>query len=478
MANISLDYLVTCAPTQVHTHQQSSIILPPLKEFPPALRLIREDGSIFYINLMECSTCFDSLIRIHHIYSCWLKRHINAEKCGFYDAETDEALIAGSRPAVLYKARAYGVCTTVMVVLNTQRIPRHEQNHENEAYFIEPDTDTRAWVRMSKRFIDVETLDAFNLPWEEDTNNSTMIIIKTYLNIDFTEVLFEHTRRSRRMREEDEVREVSDNEAEDHKSECLKTSRATKLTKLPQLKEFANRSSSLLELSGEIRAGIQTDTSRLSLLTAHVDCFKELCRAISHLCCFIQHALLVKFQGIGTRSDQPDSETLDQSSDLDKANEHIPVAGYSNADIPEASNMTRYTGEDREISWHISPQSTGTAGTLGDRIYAPSYRVPSPIASILGNRNMGDTSLSRRQRTDPRERAWDDSESSKSDLEDHKISLAYGCQALKKAEDYVIESKYSIICTLIETNPLDIDDYIAVGPSRIVSSTSNISHSG
>ncbi|KAK6823238.1 hypothetical protein RU639_006099 [Aspergillus parasiticus] len=229
--------------------------------------------------------------------------------------------------------------------------------------------------------------------------------------------------------------------------ECLKTSRATKLTKLPQLKEFANRSSSLLELSGEIRAGIQTDTSRLSLLTAHVDCFKELCRAISHLCCFIQHALLVKFQGIGTRSDQPDSETLDQSSDLDKANEHIPVAGYSNADIPEASNMTRYTGEDREISWHISPQSTGTAGTLGDRIYAPSYRVPSPIASILGNRNMGDTSLSRRQRTDPRERAWDDSESSKSDLEDHKISLADGCQAPQQAEDYVIESKYSIICT-------------------------------
>ncbi|KAE8347557.1 hypothetical protein BDV24DRAFT_121015 [Aspergillus arachidicola] len=60
MANISLDYLVTCAPTQVHTHQQSSILPLPLKEFPPALRLIREDGSIFYINLMECSTWFVS----------------------------------------------------------------------------------------------------------------------------------------------------------------------------------------------------------------------------------------------------------------------------------------------------------------------------------------------------------------------------------------------------------------------------------
>ncbi|KNG89689.1 hypothetical protein ANOM_002287 [Aspergillus nomiae NRRL 13137] len=160
----------------------------------------------------------DFLARIHHIYSCWLKKHIDAEKCGFCDAETGEILTAGSWPSVLYKARACGTCITVMVVLYTQLMVSPGLNQETEPYFIEPDTDTRTWVKVSKRFMDVETLEAFNLPWAEDTKDSTMLIIKTYLDVDFTEVLFEHTRRSRRMRLEDEVRELPENDREDGKS--------------------------------------------------------------------------------------------------------------------------------------------------------------------------------------------------------------------------------------------------------------------
>ncbi|KAE8419960.1 hypothetical protein BDV36DRAFT_293611 [Aspergillus pseudocaelatus] len=653
-----------------------------MKEVPPTLRLIREDDSIFYINVMECPTWFDFLIRIHHIYSCWLKRHIDAEKCEFYNADTDEALDADSWPSALHKARTYGFCITVLVVLNTRKLPHHEVDRENEAYFIEPDTDTRTWVRMSKRFIDVETLDAFNLPWEEDKEDSTMVIIKTYLDVDFTEVLFEHTRRSRRMRGEDEVCELSDSEAEDRKSvsgdknrhhtrlawhwpgcsekdpadelrraegemfwtprssaldgldledegyqtplsthdpsdtskrpsrhsnnsraekailpylswplaseipalsrgqeqktitrvpesqiahsrkrdpflvapkylyailqreaafaklpsvkkshlielqdsffdemptetyypeieicnrlcylvdhflpdgtecllkdkiygglytifkECLKTPHHTKLTRLPQLKDFADRSTRLLKLSSEIRAGIRSDMSRLPLLTAHMDCFMELCRAISHLCCFIQHALSDEHQSTGTHTGkgQPDPTTLDKGLGLDDPGEDIHMAGYSKVDITSPSEAFTMEGsiiKDREVTRSISPQSKATEGSWWDYPAVPSHRVSRPIASTASDHSIKDRSIPRNQKTDPRASAWDDRECDETEPDIHRISWMDGSQALKEAEDLLIESKYSIICTLIETNPLDIDDYIAVGPSRIASS--------
>ncbi|OGM41814.1 hypothetical protein ABOM_009626 [Aspergillus bombycis] len=656
-------YLVTCAASQLHTHRQSPILPLPLEKFPPTMRLVHEDGSTFYLNLMECPTWFDFVIRIHHIYSCWLKRHIDAEKCRFCDAETGEALTAASWPSLLYKARAYGVCVTVIVVLNTQQIVPPELDHENEAYFIEPDTDTRTWVRVSKRFIDVETLAAFNLPWEEDKNDSTMIIIKTYLDVDFTEILFEHTRRSRRMREEDEVRDLPVNEPEDGKSvrdhkdrhqtgpawhwpgcyekdpadelrraegemfwapksswldglsaevdncespdsthdpsgasinssrlstdsrpqttippylswplasdvsapsrsqgqkavtrvpesqkarhskrdsplvpvkflyavlqeeeafkelprskkadlvelqmsffggmptasyhpeialcntlcdvvdhflpdgmecllkdkiygglhtilkECFKASEGTKLIRLPLLKDFTDRSLKLLKLSGEIRAGIQTDTSRLLLLTAHIDCLKELCRAISQLCCSIQQSLSPEPDYMGTRPEtsHPNPDSLHKTSDLDIRTDNISMA---------VSKI-----EDQKLYRSTSPQSGGTGSWEGD-IPAPSHGPPSRAASVLSERSIGTTTSPRRWRKVPRNWAPDDTESD-TEPENTRNPWVDGCQALKRAEDLLIESKYSIICTLIETNPLDIDDYFGVGPSRIASS--------
>ncbi|GAB1206161.1 hypothetical protein APSETT445_004843 [Aspergillus pseudonomiae] len=248
----------------------------------------------------------------------------------------------------------------------------------------------------------------------------------------------------------------------------------TKLIRLPLLKDFADWSSNMLKFSSEVRAGIQTDMSRLPLLTAHVECLKELCRVVSQLCCSIQQALSAESNYMGTRPEtsHPEPDILHKASDLDVPTESTPKAEDGDPDFsppPEASITGISKIEDRQISRSTPPQSKGTDGAWGSDNPVPSLGTSSRAASVQSDRSIGNTRTPQRRTTGSRKWAEDDTEND-TEPEEERNPWVYGSQTIKKAEDLLIESKYSIICTLMETNPLDIDEYFAVGPSRIASS--------
>ncbi|KXG54364.1 uncharacterized protein PGRI_075080 [Penicillium griseofulvum] len=55
------------------------------------------------------------------------------------------------------------------------------------------------WIRVHRRFLLPDTLSAYNLPWEWDKNDDNYIIIKQWIDEDFQDHLFAHTRRRREL---------------------------------------------------------------------------------------------------------------------------------------------------------------------------------------------------------------------------------------------------------------------------------------
>ncbi|KAJ9215209.1 hypothetical protein DTO166G4_3287 [Paecilomyces variotii] len=53
------------------------------------------------------------------------------------------------------------------------------------------------WVKVHRKYLLPETLDAFNLPWEWDKNDRNYILIKEYISEEVQEELFAHTERIR-----------------------------------------------------------------------------------------------------------------------------------------------------------------------------------------------------------------------------------------------------------------------------------------
>ncbi|KAL8732256.1 MAG: hypothetical protein Q9166_002828 [cf. Caloplaca sp. 2 TL-2023] len=53
------------------------------------------------------------------------------------------------------------------------------------------------WIRVHQRYLDGDTLDAYDLPWVRDERDPNIIIIQRYLNKNDQGILFEHTRKLR-----------------------------------------------------------------------------------------------------------------------------------------------------------------------------------------------------------------------------------------------------------------------------------------
>ncbi|RMZ89306.1 hypothetical protein DV736_g3482, partial [Chaetothyriales sp. CBS 134916] len=56
------------------------------------------------------------------------------------------------------------------------------------------DLSRPTFIKVSRKYLSPDTLDHFNLPWEWDKKNTEYIVIKKYIDEDFQDVLFEHTR--------------------------------------------------------------------------------------------------------------------------------------------------------------------------------------------------------------------------------------------------------------------------------------------
>lgn len=52
-------------------------------------------------------------------------------------------------------------------------------------------------MKVHRKHLSPDTLDEYNLPWEFDDRDSRYIIIKRWIEEDFQDILFEHTRRLR-----------------------------------------------------------------------------------------------------------------------------------------------------------------------------------------------------------------------------------------------------------------------------------------
>ncbi|KAF7502972.1 hypothetical protein GJ744_004759 [Endocarpon pusillum] len=61
----------------------------------------------------------------------------------------------------------------------------------------EPKIKRPTWIKSHRKYIDPETLDAYELPWQWDLEDSNYIIIKRYINEELQEELFDHTRKLR-----------------------------------------------------------------------------------------------------------------------------------------------------------------------------------------------------------------------------------------------------------------------------------------
>ncbi|KAL8781657.1 MAG: hypothetical protein Q9213_005922 [Squamulea squamosa] len=58
------------------------------------------------------------------------------------------------------------------------------------------------YIKVHRRHLSPDTLDAYDLPWEWDDRDSNYIVIKRWINENDQDKLFEHTRRLREQREQ------------------------------------------------------------------------------------------------------------------------------------------------------------------------------------------------------------------------------------------------------------------------------------
>ncbi|KAJ5498049.1 hypothetical protein N7453_007100 [Penicillium expansum] len=70
---------------------------------------------------------------------------------------------------------------------------KEEQKEEEDEIKIE----TTRWIKVHRKHLLPETLEAYNLPWDWDEEETEYIIIKQWINEDFQERLFDHTRHLR-----------------------------------------------------------------------------------------------------------------------------------------------------------------------------------------------------------------------------------------------------------------------------------------
>ncbi|KAL2416818.1 hypothetical protein ABEF95_005688 [Exophiala dermatitidis] len=57
------------------------------------------------------------------------------------------------------------------------------------------DLQRPTYIKVNRKYLHPDTLDAYNLPWEWDARDDEYIIIKRYIDHDLQDELFEHTRR-------------------------------------------------------------------------------------------------------------------------------------------------------------------------------------------------------------------------------------------------------------------------------------------
>ncbi|KAL8809301.1 MAG: hypothetical protein Q9200_003535 [Gallowayella weberi] len=114
------------------------------------------------------------------------------------------------------------------------------------------------YVKTHKQFMSPETLDAYGLPWEWDSNDSNYILIKRWINKDDQDELFEHTRRLRSSR-------TLTNPVVELKKE-------SGILKLPRRKGW-DRYSTLDDMAGlpEVSASIEYTSPSISRRSSHSD---------------------------------------------------------------------------------------------------------------------------------------------------------------------------------------------------------------
>ncbi|RMZ75939.1 hypothetical protein DV738_g5243, partial [Chaetothyriales sp. CBS 135597] len=72
------------------------------------------------------------------------------------------------------------------------REKRKDRNDNDHAWAI--DLSRPTFIKVNRKFLSPVTLDHFSLPWEWDKNDTEYIVIKRYIDEDFQDVLFDHTR--------------------------------------------------------------------------------------------------------------------------------------------------------------------------------------------------------------------------------------------------------------------------------------------
>jgi hypothetical protein len=57
------------------------------------------------------------------------------------------------------------------------------------------------YLRIKRKYLDPQTLDLYQLPWEWDDDDNSYVIVKKWINERDQEILFEHTRKLREMKQ-------------------------------------------------------------------------------------------------------------------------------------------------------------------------------------------------------------------------------------------------------------------------------------
>jgi len=80
---------------------------------------------------------------------------------------------------------------------------REKEKREREKREREEDIDVResetkmTYIKVNRKYLLPDTLNAYHLPWDWDERDGNYIIIKTYVSKELQEELFAHTRRLR-----------------------------------------------------------------------------------------------------------------------------------------------------------------------------------------------------------------------------------------------------------------------------------------
>ncbi|KAI4127795.1 MAG: hypothetical protein LQ338_003024 [Usnochroma carphineum] len=103
----------------------------------------------------------------------------------------------------MYLAQGYSEESIEIMIKDAEE--KKKKGHGNEIVKITEQTKVvdlskSTWIKVNRKYMSPETLDAHGLPWEWDDRDNTYIIIKRWINENDLDKLFEHTRKLRERR--------------------------------------------------------------------------------------------------------------------------------------------------------------------------------------------------------------------------------------------------------------------------------------